>query len=54
MEFLPRTRRTSHANVREEMKANNEDLFRANVFIKTRTANNGTMPDEDTRIVIGL
>ncbi|GJX33665.1 retrovirus-related pol polyprotein from transposon TNT 1-94 [Tanacetum coccineum] len=52
LEFLPRTGRTSHANVREEMKANNEDLCRANVFIKTRTANNGSIPDEDTRIVV--
>ncbi|GKE56113.1 reverse transcriptase domain, reverse transcriptase zinc-binding domain protein, partial [Tanacetum coccineum] len=34
------------------MKAKNEDLYRANVFIKTRTANNGTIPDEDTRIVV--
>ncbi|GKC50928.1 copia protein [Tanacetum coccineum] len=35
-----------------QMKAKNEDLCRANVFIKTRTANNGTIPDEDTRIVV--
>ncbi|GJY18938.1 copia protein [Tanacetum coccineum] len=52
LEFLPRTGRTSHANVREEMKAKNEDLCRANVFIKMRTANNGIIPDEDTRIVV--
>ncbi|GJS52405.1 uncharacterized protein Tco_0625767 [Tanacetum coccineum] len=52
LEFLPRTGRTSHANVREEMKTNNEDLCPANVFIKTRTANNSSIPDEDTRIVV--
>ncbi|GKB90174.1 hypothetical protein Tco_0962446, partial [Tanacetum coccineum] len=40
--------RTLHANVREEMKANKEDLCRANVFIITRAAKNGTIPDEDT------
>ncbi|GJR63700.1 copia protein [Tanacetum coccineum] len=34
------------------MKANNKDLCRANVFIKTRTVNNGTIPDEDTRVVV--
>ncbi|GKC35298.1 hypothetical protein Tco_1047682 [Tanacetum coccineum] len=51
MEFLPRTGRTSHANVRAVMRANNGDLCRANVFIKMRTTNNGTIPDEDTRIV---
>ncbi|GJZ79548.1 copia protein [Tanacetum coccineum] len=35
-----------------QMKAKNEDLCYANVFIKTRTVNNGTIPDEDTRIVV--
>lgn len=34
------------------MKANNEDTSRASVFIKTRTRNDGTIPDDDTRIII--
>nr|GFC19461.1 hypothetical protein [Tanacetum cinerariifolium] len=34
------------------MKSNDKDLCRANVFIKTRTTNNDTIPDEDPRIVI--
>ncbi|GJR83334.1 sodium/hydrogen exchanger 6, partial [Tanacetum coccineum] len=34
------------------MKAKKEDLYRANMFIKMRTANNGKIPDEDTRIVV--
>ncbi|GKD40100.1 hypothetical protein Tco_1260307, partial [Tanacetum coccineum] len=34
------------------MKAKKEDLCRANMFIKMRTANNGNIPDEDTRIVV--
>nr|GEW30371.1 hypothetical protein [Tanacetum cinerariifolium] len=34
------------------MKANKEDLCHANVFIKTRTMKNGTIPDEDSRIVV--
>lgn len=34
------------------MKANKEDLCRANVFIKTRSTKDGTIPDEDTQIVV--
>lgn len=33
------------------MKANKEDLCRANVFIKTRSTKDGTIPD-DTQIVV--
>ncbi|GJU18478.1 hypothetical protein Tco_1146444 [Tanacetum coccineum] len=41
-----------HLKLHLEMKAKNENLCRTNVFIKTRTANNDTIPDEDTRIVV--
>jgi hypothetical protein len=34
------------------MKANNGDLCRANVFIKTRSTKDGAIPDEDTQIVV--
>ena len=34
------------------MKANTEDLHRANMFIKMRTMKNGTIPDKDKRIVV--